>query len=180
MLLLLLVLASNPGVPAGFIVPSAAGADALPADAVRHLDGALDSYERIRKALGSSQIAHVDIYANQMGVHLGNAAGAIAAGHPVRAEIERAREASRRLAAARQIVDARGAFAEASAAFVALARAETRLRTGRALYACPSGEGAGNWLQPPGEPDNPYLGDASPSCGEPQPWEAGSGRVGRK
>ena len=70
--------------------------------------------------------------------------------------LQQAAKAADRLSKARNLEQARGAFAELSRFVMAMASADHRLQHGRQAFECPMAPGFSRWFQRAGVPGNPY------------------------
>nr|MDQ3300496.1 efflux RND transporter periplasmic adaptor subunit [Myxococcota bacterium] len=78
--------------------------------------------------------------------------------------------AGERLAAATDLVAARRAFGELNRFLIALAAADPRLQQGWHVFRCPMAEGFKKWFQRTAQKQNPYMGQAMPTCGSSSTW----------
>jgi Cu(I)/Ag(I) efflux system membrane fusion protein len=81
------------------------------------------------------------------------------------------------LGQARDLEKARAAFGEVSRLLMILANCDPRLAEGWHVFSCPMAKGFNKWMQPSGQLENPYMGQAMPTCGSPADWSVSGPRT---
>ena len=69
------------------------------------------------------------------------------------------------LSEATDLDTARHAFGELSRLLLVLQNVDTRMLEGWDVYSCPMTSTFPKWMQPSDEIENPFMGQAMPSCG---------------
>lgn len=141
-----------------------------PAAVLEPLRGALGAYEKARAALAADDLDAVEEPALSLARSFRTAEEAAGGGQTAQLAGEGA-AAAESLRASPDLVTAREAFAEVSRVATALAAADQRLSKDLHVFACPMVEGFNKWLQRSEEIENPFMGQAMPSCGTPADWE---------
>lgn len=123
----------------------------------------LDSYESARAKLAADDLTGSQPFAKSLA-----AAARSAAEHAVTSKpsFDAIAAAADKMAATKDIKEARAAFGEVSQKVVSLLVADPELRTGRFLFMCPMAKGYQKWVQTNGKLNNPYFGSEMLECGE--------------
>ena len=133
---------------------------------------ALAAYEEVRGLLARDRVEGLAGPASRLVRSLG-AAEVRGREHPdpFVALFAEAVRVSRSLEGATDLASARAAFGEVSRLLIPLVSADARLGLDRYVYACPMiKNGFNQWMQPSGDLENPFMGQAMPGCGEPADW----------
>ena len=161
--------APRPSAPDEPPLPSSA----LPDGALSALQNAYAAQEEVRALLAQDRIQGVAVPAGLVGKQLLAAHAALGSASPeIAASLAGAASAADRMAAATALTDARRHFGDVSRALVAIAAADPRLQSGWQLFRCPMVKGYPKWIQRGDVLDNPYMGQAMPTCGSKATWEA--------
>lgn len=123
----------------------------------------LDAYENARAKLAQDNLAGAQPFATALA-----AAARTAADHAVVAKphFQSIAAAADKIAATKDIKEARAAFGDASKSVIQLLVDDPELRTGRFLFMCPMAKGYQKWVQTTGKLNNPYFGSEMLECGE--------------
>lgn len=123
----------------------------------------LDAYENARAKLAQDNLAGAQPFATALA-----AAARTAAEHAIVAKphFESIAAAADKIAATKDIKEARAAFGDASKSVIQLLVDDPELRTGRFLFLCPMAKGYQKWVQTTGKLNNPYFGSEMLECGE--------------
>lgn len=136
------------------------------AEALVALNAALEEYEGARVLLADDKLEGISAYASELALALETAAADGASG-----TAEQGAKASRRLAKAKTIEEARNIFEDVSLALVSLASENPSLTENRHIFQCPMTDGFGKWIQPSEKLENPYMGHSMLACGSASEWE---------
>lgn len=144
----------------------------LPPATVEALRTALAAYEEARALLAADELEGLPPRAERLERSLEMADQAFGGepSDPVSQCLAEAAAAARALGEAGTLDAARESFGEVSRFLVALAGADPRLAEGLEVYECPMTETFPKWLQPEGDLENPYMGQAMLSCGAASDW----------
>jgi Cu(I)/Ag(I) efflux system membrane fusion protein len=157
----------------GLTLLSAAGATGRPAtlsplelspQALAHVQEATAALETVRARLAADTLDGVADNSARVANML-RAAKALVPQTDVQTCLADAARAADALSGARDIAEARKAFAATTSYFVALAAADPRLKDGWRVFECPMVEGFNKWLQRGDVLENPYMGKKMLSCG---------------
>ena len=141
-----------------------------PAAVLTPLRESLGTYEKVRAALAADNLYAVEDPSLRLARSYRRAEEAAGEG-PTAQLAGEAAAAAESLGASSDLETARAAFAEVSRFMTALAAADERLSKDLHVFACPMVKGFNKWLQPSEELENPFMGQAMPSCGTPADWE---------
>jgi Cu(I)/Ag(I) efflux system membrane fusion protein len=162
---------STPGSGAHALAPAE-----YPPIAFDALRSGSDAYDRLRAKLARDDLQGIAADARALSQSLQAAHDAVppARGDLVHAATQ-AREAAERLAVSGSLGDARKAFAHLNESWLRLVAVDARLTAEWHVFVCPMFEGQPRWMQRRDTPDNPYMGNAMPTCGSATTWQpAGS------
>jgi Cu(I)/Ag(I) efflux system membrane fusion protein len=134
---------------------------------------ALDAYEVVRAALAADSVAPIASASGLIAAGLRKAEATEAgAADPIKAHLAGGAKAADALAKSSNAAGARPRFSELSAHLVALIAADPALAEGRHAFECPMWEdGFNRWIQPNDKLENPYMGQAMPTCGSESTWD---------
>lgn len=145
---------------------------------LRALRQALASYEEVRAQLADDTIASLDTHGQAIAAAVERAREAIDTPPPaIDKSLADAGAAARRIAAARDLTEAREAFGALSRSLVTLSSADPRLQEGQHIFECPMEKGYNKWLQPSPDLENPYMGRSMLECGGASAFEPPGGTV---
>ena len=146
----------------------AASGEPLPPRVIEVVQLALNAYEQIRAELARDSLQKVPELARAMAGMLEEArrAGDRLPPH-VDDELQRGAAAATRLAAEKDLAQARALFGEVSRAVVTVAQHDPRVAEGWTAFECPMTTGYRRWMQPDAEMANPYMGTRMLKCGSP-------------
>ena len=143
----------------------------LPAPALDALRRAFEATERVRVELAADRLDGVAAPARETAQAIGAAHAALpGVASEVADCLGQAIAAAEQLATANDLVAARRAFGELNRFLIALAAADPRLQEGWHVFRCPMAEGFKKWFQRPKVRENPYMGQAMPTCGSSATW----------
>lgn len=123
----------------------------------------LDAYENLRAKLAQDNLAGAQPFATSLATAARTAAEHAVAAKPHFTSIATAAD---KIAATKDIKEARAAFSDVSKSVVQLLVDDPELRTGRFLFMCPMAKGYQKWVQTNGKLNNPYFGSEMLECGE--------------
>lgn len=160
--------ALNQGSPEG-VQPPTAEYPQVVLDALRET---LRVYEEVRTQLTQDRMDGLSTRAERLAQSFVTARSALGnEGAPaILALVDEGERSSSSLAAVDDLETARVAFGEVSRSLFALAAADPRLVEGWQSFSCPMTSTFPRWMQPAGELENPYMGQAMPGCGSPADW----------
>lgn len=142
----------------------------LPPPALDALRRAFEATERVRVELAADRL-DVAAPAREAAQAIRAAQTALPkASTEIADSLVQATTASEQLATAKDLDTARRAFGELNRFLIALAAADPRLQQGWHIFRCPMAEGFKKWFQRPAKIENPYMGQAMPSCGSASTW----------
>ncbi len=134
---------------------------------------ALDAYESIRAGLANDSVAEIRPASEVLAAALSKAMRAeLGAPEDIRNHLMSARESALALAKHDTPESARVGFSSLSEHLVPITSSDPALMEGRHAFECPMWDGFGKWIQPSDELANPYMGQAMPTCGSEQSWQA--------
>lgn len=143
----------------------------LPPPALEALRRAFDAAERIRAELAFDRLDGVAAPAHETALAIRAAEPALAgAGPEVGACLVGGIAAAEQISSAADLAVARQAFGELERLLIALAAADPRLQEGWHVFRCPMAEGFKKWFQRSPTLENPYMGQAMPTCGGTTTW----------
>lgn len=143
----------------------------LPPPALAALRGAFDATERVRDELASDRLDGVAGPAREVAQAIRAAQAALpGAGSEVANCLGQSTSAADALAGATDLEAARMGFGELNRFLIALAAADPRLQEGWHVFRCPMAEGFKKWFQKSATLENPYMGQAMPTCGGSSTW----------
>ena len=143
----------------------------LPAPALDALRQAFEATERVRTELAFDRLDGVAAPAREAAQAIGAAEAALpGAGSEVADCLAQGTAAAEALAAATDLEAARVAFGELNRFLIALASADPRLQEGWHVFRCPMAKGFKKWFQKSPTLENPYMGQAMPTCGGSTTW----------
>lgn len=143
----------------------------LPAPALAALRDAIAATERVRAELAADRLdgaatpardATQAIRAAQTALNNERSEVADCLGHAI--------AAGEQLGGAKDLAAARRAFGEMNRFLIALGAADPRLQEGWHVFRCPMAEGFKKWIQRAPTLENPYMGEAMPTCGSEAGW----------
>jgi Cu(I)/Ag(I) efflux system membrane fusion protein len=162
--------AGAPAKPAEIEEPPLAPLE-LPAPALDALRRAFEATERVRVELAADRLDGVAAPAREAAQVIRAAQAALPGGASEVADcLGQAIAAAEQLATAKDLVAARRAFGELNRFLIALAAADPRLQEAWHVFRCPMAEGFKKWFQRPAVRENPYMGQAMPTCGSSTTW----------
>jgi len=173
------------GLTASGSAPSARASEAglppqvFPPAVLASLRTALEAYEEARALLASDRVEGLDVPAAQASAAL-RAARSGVSGDPsgrIVAVMDETARAAGTLSQAGDLEKARSAFGELSRLLMILANCDPRLAEGWHVFSCPMAKGFNKWLQPTETLENPYMGQAMPTCGSPADWSVSGPRT---
>lgn len=128
----------------------------------------LEHYETARAALANDQGAPVPGAARR----IAELAARVQTTSASARDLEALRDAARRLArtSPSDLAALRRGFGEVSRPLIALLQRTPAAARGLHLFHCPMAEGYGEWVQPTGEIQNPYMGQRMAMCGTARDW----------
>ena len=127
---------------------------------------AILAYDELRVLLVADSLEGLQPAGRTAATHIAAAREALAGGDlTLEAFLGEAEAAAGSLAKSGDLASAREAFGELSRALIAVAATDHRLVEGWEAFSCPMTETFPKWIQPEGEIENPYMGQAMPSCG---------------
>lgn len=143
----------------------------LPPAALSALRSAFDATERMRAELAADRLDGVVAPAREAAQSIRAAQKALATTDPAVADcFARATDAAELIAGAKDLVAARRDYGELNRFLLALAAADPRLQQGWHVFRCPMATGFKKWLQRSPKLENPYMGQAMPTCGSSSTW----------
>ncbi len=143
----------------------------LPAPALDALRAAFAATERVRAELAADRVDGVAAPAREAAQAIRAAQAALPqASSDLRDCLGQAVAAGEQLAAAKDLATARRAYGELNRFLIALATADPRLQEGWHVFRCPMAEGFKKWIQRSPTLENPYMGQAMPTCGSSSSW----------
>jgi len=138
----------------------------LPAPVLESLKRALTAYEETRALLARDELKGVDEAASRISAALKDASEGGADLPPQLTEIlEEGARTSQSLAGATELQEAREAFGEVSRLILVVANVDPRITEGWHVFECPMTKTFPKWMQPSEDVDNPFMGQAMPTCG---------------
>jgi Cu(I)/Ag(I) efflux system membrane fusion protein len=143
---------------------------ALPAESLEYARAAFEATERLRALLAKDTLEGVDTRAREVAEALRAVAGGLKGAEGTKG-VEAGVEAAERLAAAKDLEEARARFGEVSRVLVGLAEADGRLREGWHVFECPMAKGFNKWVQRAPTLANPYMGERMLTCGTEAEWK---------
>ena len=162
--------ATKSGEPAEIEEPALAALE-LPAPALDALRAALAATERVRAELAADRVDGVAAPAREAAQAIRAAQAALPqAASEVRDCLGQAVAAGEQLGAAKDLATARRAYGELNRFLIALAAADPRLQEGWHVLRCPMADGFKKWIQRSPTLENPYMGQAMPTCGGSSTW----------
>ncbi len=162
----------GPSKPAEVAEP-ALDAFELPAPALDALRGAFAATERVRAELAADRLDGAAAPAREAAQAIRAAQAALPkAPSEVTDCLGQGNGAAEQLATVKDLAAARRAFGELNRFLIALAAADPRLQEGWHVFRCPMAEGFKKWFQRSPRLENPYMGQAMPTCGSPSTWGA--------
>jgi Cu(I)/Ag(I) efflux system membrane fusion protein len=141
-----------------------------PQPALDALRAAMDAADRVRALLAQDRDARLPDEARALAEALRAAASALEGDGEAAGHARTAAAAAERVASAATIEDARTAFAEQSAALIAVVGRDARLRDGWYVFQCPMFENQARWLARTPAVENPYMGTRMLACGSQVGW----------
>ena len=154
----------------GLVAGCSGSRDTMSPEVRKDIEAGLAEYEAVRTLLAADEMNGVSAHGNAMTavlVRIPSGEGFL----PERSMVE-ARAASRALAHATSLEDARESFAHLSHAFIDLVSLHPDLAEGRYLYECTMTEGFNQWIQSSKTIKNPYKGSKMLGCGSVAEWHA--------
>jgi Cu(I)/Ag(I) efflux system membrane fusion protein len=143
----------------------------LPAPAYDALRRAFEATERVRAELAADRLDGVAAPAREVAQAIRAAQAALKAPASEIADcVGRATAAAELVATAKDLEAARRAYGEINMYLIALAAADPRLQQGWHVFRCPMAEGFKKWFQRSPKLENPYMGQAMPTCGSSSSW----------
>ncbi len=168
--------AAPPGAPAD---EPALPASTLPDRALGALQNAYAAHEKVRALLARDQVKGIAVPAGLVAKQIRAAKAALGNAAPeIAALLDEAATAADKMAAATALDGARRWFGEVSRPLIAIGAADPRLQRGWHLFRCPMAKGYQKWFQRDKKLDNPYMGQAMPTCGSSAKWEAAAPAAG--
>ncbi len=143
----------------------------LPPAALDALRLAFEATERMRAELAHDRPDALAAPARDAAQAIRAAQTAISSPGPELAScFDQAIAAAEQVAGARDLEAARLAFGELNRFLIAVAAADPRLQTGWNVFSCPMAKGFKKWIQRTPTLENPYMGQAMPTCGGTSTW----------
>jgi membrane fusion protein, copper/silver efflux system len=143
----------------------------LPTPAFDALRRAFEATERVRAELAADRFDGVAAPARETAQAIRAAQAALKEPTPEVVDcVGRAIAAAEFVATSRDVVAARRAYGELNMFLIALAAADPRLQQGWHVFRCPMAEGFKKWFQRAPTLENPYMGQAMPTCGSSSTW----------
>ena len=142
----------------------------FPQPVLQALHEALASYEEARSSLAHDRLDEVRAPATGVAYSLEEAeaeaeTGSASLSPRVQAILAESARAATSLGEAMDLDAAREAFGELSRLLLVLTNVDPRVLEGWHVYSCPMTSTFPKWMQPRGELENPFMGQAMPSCG---------------
>ncbi len=142
----------------------------FPQPVLQALHEALASYEEARSSLAHDRLDEVRAPATGVAYSLEEAeaeaeTGSASLSPRVQAILAESARAATSLGEAMDLDAAREAFGELSRLLLVLTNVDPCVLEGRHVYSCPMTSTFPKWMQPRGELENPFMGQAMPSCG---------------
>ncbi|HEY5935419.1 MAG TPA: efflux RND transporter periplasmic adaptor subunit [Kofleriaceae bacterium] len=143
----------------------------LPAPAFDALRRAFEATERVRAELAADRLDGLAAPAREVAQAIRAAQTALKTPASEVADcVGRAIAAAELVATVKDLAAARRAYGELNMYLIALAAADPRLQQGWHVFRCPMAEGFKKWFQRSAKLENPYMGQAMPTCGVSSTW----------
>ncbi len=143
----------------------------LPAPAFDALRRAFEAIERVRAELAADRLDDLAAPAREAAQAIRAAQTALRTPASEVADcVGGAIGAAELVATAKDLAAARRAYGELNMYLIALAAADPRLQQGWHVFRCPMAEGFKKWFQRSATLENPYMGQAMPTCGSSSTW----------